>query len=119
MPSLAGSFLVARHVLKESSFRQTVVLLLQHGDEGAFGLVINRPAAVEGVPFPIFAGGPCESEGLLMLHGHPEWMDEPSTVAPGIFMGDSSCLTYIQDPARDRCCASTCSRGTPVGDQGS
>jgi putative transcriptional regulator len=109
MPSLAGSFLIARPVLKDPSFAQTVVLLLQHGVEGAFGLVVNRPARIEGVPFPVFAGGPCESQGLLLLHGHADWIEsapEPakSQVAPGIFLGDSSCLNRVSDPAPGQVC---------------
>ena len=103
MRSLAGSFLVARRILRESSFRQTVILLMQHGEEGAFGLVINRPAIVEQLPFPVYAGGPCESEGLLLLHCHPEWSNLNSKpgaeVAPGIFLGDATCLQHVYDPA--------------------
>jgi putative transcriptional regulator len=107
MPSLAGSFLVARPVLKDASFAQSVVLLLQHGPEGAFGLVVNRPARVEGLPFPMFAGGPCESQGLMMLHGHADWVEADSEqakngVAPGIFLGDSSCLNRVSDPTPDQ-----------------
>jgi putative transcriptional regulator len=98
MTSLAGSFLVARPVLKDPSFRQTVVLLLQHGAAGAFGLVVNRQASVEGLPFPVFVGGPCEAQGLLMLHGHSDWVDEgdaeaKTEVAPGIFVGDADSLS--------------------------
>src|SRR5436309_12172507 len=100
MPSLAGSFLIAKPILKEATFRQSVVLLLEHNAEGAFGLVVNRSASVEGLPFPVFAGGPCQSEGLLLLHGHVEWVkpaaDLPkSEVAPGIFMGDASCIQRV------------------------
>lgn len=103
MASLAGWFLVAKPVLKDPSFRQTVVLLLRHNSDGAFGLVVNRPAKVDGLPFPLYAGGPCESEGLLMLHGHVEWLDsddEPGTneVAPGLFLGDAACLERVSDP---------------------
>ncbi len=103
MPFLAGSFLVAKPILKDSSFRQSVVLLLEHKPEGAFGLVVNRPATVEGLPFPVFAGGPCESEGLLLLHGHADWVqpapDQPKgEVAPGIFLGDASCIQRVTDP---------------------
>jgi putative transcriptional regulator len=103
MPSLAGSFLVARPVLKDPSFAQTVVLLLQHGGEGAFGLVVNRPGRVEGLPFPVFAGGPCEAQGLLMLHGHADWVQAdadagPGQVVPGVFVGDATCLKRVSDP---------------------
>ena len=97
MQSLAGSFLIARPVLQDPSFKHTVVLLLQHTKDGAFGLVVNRPKQVDGLPFPVFNGGPCEFEGLLLLHGQPDWnrLDAAvpnGEVAPGIFLGDASCL---------------------------
>src|SRR5438270_8305559 len=106
MPSYAGKFLIAKLALQEASFRQTVVLLLQHAAEGAFGLVVNRAVSVEGLPFPVFAGGPCQSEGLLMLHGHADWVESvteavPREVAPGIFLGDASCLSRIGDGATE------------------
>ena len=78
MPSLTGSFLVARQVLTDPNFRQTVVLILEHGDEGAYGVVVNRPVAEEGLPVPVFRGGPCPSPGLVLLHGHREWADRPA-----------------------------------------
>jgi putative transcriptional regulator len=102
MPSISGSLLIARKVLQDPHFRQAVVLLLQHGEEGAFGLVVNRPGKMEGLPFPIYAGGPCESPGMILLHGHNEWLDpldESPTpeIAPGIFMGDATCFKRIKE----------------------
>jgi putative transcriptional regulator len=104
MPSFAGSFLVARPSLRDPSFAQTVVLLLQHGVDGAFGLVVNRPTPIAGLPFPVFAGGPCKAQGLLLLHGHSDWAEAASEqpareVAPGIFLGDASCLNHTTNPA--------------------
>jgi putative transcriptional regulator len=105
--SFAGSFLVARPVIQDPNFRRSVVLLIQHGEGGAFGLVVNRPAKVEGVPFTVYAGGPCQSPGLLMLHGHREWAsedeDQPSPeLAPGIFLGDAHSVRRISDdPTED------------------
>ena len=104
MASLAGSFLVAKPMLSDPSFRRTVVLLLQHGPEGAFGLVVNRKAEVDGLPFPVFAGGPCKFEGLLMLHGHPEWSPAetpPKEVAPGIYLGDPSIAPVLKNLKKD------------------
>jgi putative transcriptional regulator len=103
MSSLAGKFLVARPSLLDPNFRQTAVLLLQHDSNGAFGLVVNRPTEVEGVPFPILLGGPCPLQGMLMLHGHADWIDADDEspgrrVAPGIFLGDASCMERISDP---------------------
>jgi putative transcriptional regulator len=100
--SFAGSFLVARPVIQDPNFRHTVVLLLQHGAEGAFGLVVNRPAKVEGLPFPAFAGGPCQAPGLLMVHGHADWVaaaegEAKPEVAPGIYVGDAECVRRVTD----------------------
>lgn len=44
--ALAPGFLVAAPGLKDPSFRQTVVLLVDHREEGALGFVVNRPADV-------------------------------------------------------------------------
>jgi len=43
MNSLKGHFLVASPHLLDPNFVRTVVLLIQHGKEGAFGVVLNRP----------------------------------------------------------------------------
>ncbi len=109
MTSLTGSFLVAKPILQDPNFVQTVVLVLRHNDEGAFGLVVNRPAKAEGLPFPVYVGGPCQANGFILLHGHAEWNgDEEAEIAPGVFLGDADCLKRVtemeetQQPARYR-----------------
>jgi putative transcriptional regulator len=102
MSHLSGSFLLAKPVIQDAHFKQSVVLLVQHGPEGAFGLILNRPAEVEGLPFPVYAGGPCQAPGLLMLHGHPDWVkpevESPqSQILPGVFLGDSSCVSRVSE----------------------
>jgi len=39
-----GSFLIATTKLVQSPFERTVIYMLQHGDSGSFGVVVNRPA---------------------------------------------------------------------------
>jgi putative transcriptional regulator len=101
MTSLAGSFLVAKPILPDPNFAQTVVLMLRHNDEGAFGLIVNRPTKSDAVPFPVYVGGPCKGEGLILLHGHADWAaaeDEPAEeVAPGVYLGDAECLQRATD----------------------
>ena len=41
--TLRGQLLVAAPVLSDPNFHRTVVLIAEHGDEGAMGLVLNRP----------------------------------------------------------------------------
>jgi putative transcriptional regulator len=95
MSSLAGSFLVARSSLRDAFFGRAVILLLQHGPEGAFGLVLNRPAQAKDLPFPVFVGGPCKMDGLLMIHGNQDWAGEENgenmlAIGPGIFLGTTA-----------------------------
>lgn len=102
MSPLIGSFLVAGPALDLSKFRRSVVLVLQHRKEGTMGLVVNRPSKQTGRPFPVFSGGPCKAQGLLMLHGHANWNtnDKPvREVAPGIFIGDFGCLKRVGETA--------------------
>ncbi|HZZ82642.1 MAG TPA: YqgE/AlgH family protein [Gemmataceae bacterium] len=91
MTSLAGKFLVARSSLRDAFFGRSVILLLQHSEEGAFGLVLTHQAKTEELPFPIFVGGPCKMDGLLMIHGRKDWLDpeedEPAEICPGVYLG--------------------------------
>jgi putative transcriptional regulator len=79
MESLRGSLLIAGGQLLDPNFRRTVVLLAEHGEEGALGLVLNRPAGipVEEVAAPlasfvdpgtsIYLGGPVQKDAVLIL----------------------------------------------------
>ena len=41
-----GRFLVASRQLTEPTFAETVILLVEHGDQGAMGVVLNRPTHI-------------------------------------------------------------------------
>jgi putative transcriptional regulator len=76
--SLRGKLLIAAPQLVDY-FRRTVLLVLEHGDEGAMGLVLNRPTETEvadAVPEladlaepgeVIHSGGPVQPESVLAL----------------------------------------------------
>jgi len=86
--SLAPGFLIAVPQLLDPNFRQTVVLLLQQGDEGALGIVINRETSMRvedlctdqeiqyaGDPGKrVRQGGPVQPEQGLVVFG-PEHVD--------------------------------------------
>ena len=48
MSSLAPVLLVSMPQLVDRNFNRTVVLLYKHNDEGAFGLIVNRPLVTTG-----------------------------------------------------------------------
>ena len=77
--SLKGRLLVATPTLEGPTFSRTVIYMIEHGANGALGVVLNRPSEV-GVdaPFPtwasfaadprvLFVGGPVEAEGVLCI----------------------------------------------------
>lgn len=77
--SLRGRLLVAEPTLDDPNFRRTVVYLIEHGDGGALGLVLNRPGDVsvaDAIPTwapyvdgidTVFIGGPVSPEGAICL----------------------------------------------------
>jgi putative transcriptional regulator len=77
--SLVGLLLVATPQLSDPNFTRTVILLVQHHQEGAVGVVLNRPSevSVEQVlpdwailasgPSMLFRGGPVAPDGALCL----------------------------------------------------
>ncbi|MBU8895452.1 YqgE/AlgH family protein [Corallococcus sp. M34] len=65
-----GLLLVARPGAVDRNFDGTVVLLLEVGTQGAWGLVLNRPRAPEGPPLPAGVdrwGGPVRPERRFTL----------------------------------------------------
>ncbi|MFI5357073.1 MAG: YqgE/AlgH family protein [Opitutales bacterium] len=75
---VAGSLLLAHPALQESTFRHTVILMSSHDDQGAMGVVLNRPlgrrlgelngefalGALAGVP--VYRGGPVAETQLVL-----------------------------------------------------
>jgi putative transcriptional regulator len=99
--SLQGSFLVSASHLRDPNFYRSVVLMLEHNDNGAMGLVINRPSAmtiakalsqknpVNGGDAPVFVGGPVEPTSLFILHNCLSLGKSDQELAPGVFLAGS------------------------------
>lgn len=74
-----GRLLVATPPLEDPNFDRTVVYMLEHRDDGALGVVINRPtdealespldrwADLQAAPGSVFLGGPVEPDALIAL----------------------------------------------------
>lgn len=100
---LAPTLLLAMPQLRDPNFQRSVVLLCEHTDEGAMGLVVNRPtdglvSQIVSVDPPlardnglaVWLGGPVEPHrGWLLCRGDPEL---PGTVhvAPGFHLSVSA-----------------------------
>jgi putative transcriptional regulator len=77
-PKLAGSLLLAHPGLLDPNFRRAVVLLSAHSEEGAMGVILNRPlhkkladissdfALGDLADVPVFCGGPVKEKQLIL-----------------------------------------------------
>ena len=96
MNFLQGHLLIASPYLPDPNFFRSVVLIVNHDDEHAFGLLLNRPGherlrsvwlQVTGQHSeddqPVRIGGPLEGP-LMILHTVPEFSD--ADIVPGVFL---------------------------------
>jgi putative transcriptional regulator len=96
--SLRGQLLIASPALSDY-FRRTVVLVIEHTEEGAFGLVLNRQAEAnvsEAVPvlseltgndLAVNVGGPVAPDSVVVLG----WFADPTDAAAPV-VGDVGLL---------------------------
>ena len=75
-PPTKGRLLLATPPLEDPNFDRTVIYVLEHHDEGALGLVLNRPSPeqlgepldgwieLQSEPSQVFSGGPVEPDAL-------------------------------------------------------
>lgn len=113
MESLQGKLLIAAPALADPNFARTVVLIAAHSNEGALGLVLNRPLetplgeiapVLEQLAEPgavLHSGGPVAPESAILL---AEFAD-PSLAALLIFgdigLPSASCeLADLEDGVR-------------------
>jgi len=76
---MTGSLLVALPALVDPNFAQSVVLLLDHDEDGTLGVILNRPtdvlaadvlpsvALLNGSVAPVFAGGPVAPQNAIAV----------------------------------------------------
>lgn len=79
MDSLQGQLLIASPTMSDPNFARTVVAIANHDDDGALGIVLNRPSdteVVEAVPElegvvdgdeVVFVGGPVQPASIVVL----------------------------------------------------
>lgn len=70
MTSLQGQLLIASPKLQDPNFFKSVVLLVQHNDQGALGVILNRPLETTiQEAWPQVSENPCNAEGPLHQGG--------------------------------------------------
>jgi putative transcriptional regulator len=112
---LPGTLLAASPELVDPNFMHAVVLMVQHGEEGAYGLVMNRRSPftvgellpghprLEGSGFPVHWGGPVGNDSMQVLHRDPEHIPGGMPLAGDLYLGGEleAVARYLQaEPER-------------------
>jgi len=104
---LTNHFLIAMPTLADPNFFHTVTYLCEHNEEGAMGIVVNRPLELQFqelleqlelettdpklAQLPIYQGGPVQTERGFVLHSNEgEWTSS-------IQVTDNIVMTVSQD----------------------
>lgn len=111
--NLTGKVLIAMPGMTDPRFQRSVVLICAHSDEGAMGLVLNRPMpdidfgelleqlGIEtdaARPIEVRFGGPVEPGRGFVLHSVPEYGDDPEG---RLRIGQALALTTTRDILED------------------
>ena len=127
MESTRGQLLIAGPSLLDSNFFRAVVLMIEHSDDGALGLVLNRPSQTTvgeavaeleqllDLDDPLFIGGPVQPSSLIVLAEFEDAGD-----AALIAFDDVGVLATGAALESPRACAAAArSSATPAGDRAS
>jgi len=104
MGEIHPMFLIAVPQLVDPNFKRSVILILHHDTEGAFGLVVNDPLSIDLPDFAqsqnlrchsnllsnqVFCGGPVEPYRGWILHSDED-TQEKQDVLPGLYLSGSN-----------------------------
>lgn len=109
--NLQHHFLIAMPALSDPLFKRSVVYICEHNDDGAMGLIVNKPMenlTVDGIltklkimptlrapdaklDKPVFAGGPLAEDRGFILHSAQR------TFASSIRVSDNTVITTSRD----------------------
>ena len=114
--SLTGQLLVASPSMGDPRFAHTVILMVRHDKDGAFGIVVNRPVGERPLAalletlgekdttatgqVRIFAGGPVQPDMGFVVHSTDYHQPDTVNVAAGVAM--TSSREILRDIGNDK-----------------
>ncbi len=96
MHLITGSILTSTPLLDGSIFEQSIICITEKNEQGATGFVVNKLFSrtlnqleefKSSLPFPLYSGGPVETEGLFFLHRRPDLIEGGTPIINGIYVG--------------------------------
>lgn len=106
-----GTLLIATPDIEAGLFFRAVILVCEHGASGSFGIVINKPLELD-LPEEIMnihtlanqrvsirAGGPVQTNQMMLLHSSPLVPGQTLKICDGVFLGGD--LQFLQEVLAD------------------
>lgn len=96
MLSLIGKILTSSASLVDPNFNGTELLIIEHNEKGAIGLVLNQlhPKKFnELIEFndcptlPMYIGGPVDQEHIFFIHQRPDLIEGGTCINEGVYFG--------------------------------
>lgn len=91
-----GDLLISEPFLPDPNFQRTVVLICEHGTDGSFGFVLNKPSLIEGgdvlegfegFDSTLYLGGPVQQDTLHFIHRQVPELEEGVDIGEGLQWG--------------------------------
>ena len=102
-----GQVFLAHPLLEDSQFQRSVILLVDHDDQGTMGFVLNETTALhltdalqgEWPKLPLFIGGPVGQDTLFYLHKRPDLIPDSVEIGTDLYWGGdfASMKTALQN----------------------
>lgn len=106
-----GTFLIATPEVESGIFFRSVLLLCEHSSNGSFGIIINKKLEIE-LPEEILnpeqlsnsrigirAGGPVQTNQMMLLHSSDKIPEQTIEICKGVFLGGD--LQFLQEMMLD------------------
>lgn len=91
-----GNILLSEPLLEDPFFKRSVILLVEHNEEGALGFMLNKTINVHvndiiedfpKIDAEVYWGGPVNRNHLFYMHTRGDLLDESKEIVPGLYWG--------------------------------
>lgn len=105
-----GTLLISTS-LEKGLFARSVILLCEHNPSGSFGLIINKPLAMdfpedllsiesqENPNIAVLTGGNLQLNQMILVHSSPSVSDQALQLCDGVYLGGN--LEFLQKEMSD------------------
>jgi putative transcriptional regulator len=103
-----GTFIQSTSLLDGTNFENAIIYINEHNDSGAVGFIVNKPFSRTlnqleefklSIPFPLYEGGPVDTEHLFFMHQRPDIITGGTLVTKNVYVGGNfeQAISYLNN----------------------